>query len=378
MDIVFIGLSITSSWGNGHATTYRALLRALNKRGHRLLFLERHQPWYAENRDLPRPPYCRVGFYENPADLRARFAHRVRQADLVVVGSFVSDGIGISKWVLETAQGVTAFYDIDTPVTLAALERDACAYLSPALVPAFDLYLSFSGGASLDVLRERFGAKRPRPLYCAVDAQTYRPRTLPTRWDLGYMGTYSADRQPKVEAMLAAPARALADRTFAVAGPQYPDTVKWPANVERFEHLAPGAHPAFYSAQRYTLNITRSDMVALGWSPSVRLFEAAACGAAIISDRWNGIETFFRPGHEILLADGTADVLAILEDMSETERLRICAAGRVRVLEKHTAAERAVRLEAYVAEISNLPAGRVQMAARSLASSNVRAATARP
>src|SRR3954467_3260306 len=162
--IIFFGLSITSSWGNGHATTYRALVRELVRRGHDVLFLERDQPWYAQNRDLPAPPFCRAKLYRSVADLAAH-TDEIRKADCVLIGSYVGDGNAIGEWVVRVARGVTAFYDIDTPVTLARLARGDCPYLSPELIPRFDLYLSFTGGPTLGLLEREYGARRARALY---------------------------------------------------------------------------------------------------------------------------------------------------------------------------------------------------------------------
>jgi spore maturation protein CgeB len=350
LSIVFLGLSVTSSWGNGHATTYRALVKGLTQRGHRVLFLERDVPWYAMHRDLAEPPYGRTQLYRSIGELRAGFAAAVAEADLVVLGSYVPDGIEVGRWILDTARGATAFYDIDTPVTLAQLCRGDCPYVSPGLIPRFDLYLSFTGGPLLDRLADEFGARRPRPLYCSVDPDVHRPQTTGTRWDLGYMGTYSPDRQRGLETFLLAPARMLPEKAFAVAGAQYPD-IAWPANVEWFEHLPPARHSGFYGAQRFTLNLTRADMVSAGWSPSVRLFEAAAIGTPIISDFWPGLETFFALGEEILIADSPQRVTEILADLPEPERAAIAAAAQRRVLRAHTLVQRAKELEGYLEEV---------------------------
>jgi spore maturation protein CgeB len=349
--IVFLGLSITSSWGNGHATTYRALVRELGRRGHRVLFLERNVYWYAENRDLPAPPGCVTELYEDVEDLRARFSGEVSAADFVVLGSYVPEGREVASWVLDTATGATAFYDIDTPVTLAKLDRDEADYVSRALVPRFDLYLSFTGGPTLDRLERTYGARAARPLYCSVDIDQYFPEPSEARWDIGYLGTYSDDRQPTLARLLLTPARALPARRFVVAGPQYPASIQWPPNVERAIHLAPREHRAFYNAQRFTLNVTRADMVRAGYSPSVRLFEAAACGTAIISDVWQGLGAFFRPGEEILVARNSEDVIRYLGSLPDGECRAIGARARERVLEKHTAAHRAAELEGYALEV---------------------------
>jgi spore maturation protein CgeB len=363
LDIVILGLSITSSWGNGHATTYRGLVRELKARGHRVLFLERDVPWYAENRDLPHPPYCRTVLYQNVSDLKRRFAGAVREADLVIVGSYVPEGVRVGEWVTRTASGVTAFYDIDTPVTLAKLERGDTEYLAPALVSRYDMYLSFTGGPTLRHIERKYGAPTARPLYCSVDQTLYYPEPAEIRWDLGYMGTYSDDRQPTLDALLNEPAREWTQGRFVVAGPQYPDAIAWPANVTRELHVPPRAHRAFYNAQRYTLNVTRAHMVAAGYSPSVRLFEAAACGVPIISDTWEGLETLFVPDEEILTARRGEDVLRVLRDIPERERRAIGARARERVLAEHTAAHRAAELEEYVLELRGAAAARPRTAA---------------
>lgn len=355
LSYVFLGLSITSSWGNGHATTYRGLLEALAARGHRILFLERDLDHYAANRDLPKPPYARTELYEDFSDLAGRFASAVASADVVIVGSFVPEGARVAAWVLATARGATAFYDIDTPVTLAALEQGGAPYLAPELVPRFDLYLSFTSGPTLERLERRFGARRARALHCSVDPEVYRPADIPRRWDLGYLGTYDEDRQRGLTRLLLDPARRFHDGRFIVAGPQYPASIAWPANVERTAHVAPGDHRAFYGAQRFTLNLTRRRMAEAGFSPSVRLFEAAACGVPVISDSFPGLDAFFEPGREILVADTAKDVLRILATTSEAERIAVGARARARVLAEHTGAHRAATLDRYVREIAGHP-----------------------
>ena len=351
LSIVVLGLSITSSWGNGHATTYRALVRELAAAGHEVLFLERDQPWYASNRDLPRPPFGRTELYGSLDELQDRFAPAVRRADLVIVGSFVPDGAQVGDWVQREAGGITAFYDIDTPVTLGKLARGEHAYLRPDQIAGYDLYLSFTGGPTLRRLERDFGSPRARVLYCSVDPQLYYPEPRPATWDLGYMGTYSDDRQPGVDRLLLQPAREWDRGRFIVAGPQYPESIDWPRNVEYRSHLPPAEHRAFYNSQRFTLNITRADMIQAGWSPSVRLFEAAACGTPIVSDRWEGIETLLVPGREIVLADGPADVLRVLRDMDEDERQAMARRARQRILAEHTAAHRAEQLVAYALDV---------------------------
>jgi spore maturation protein CgeB len=346
--LVVLGLSLSSSWGNGHATTFRALLRAFAARGHEVLFLERDVPWYAAHRDLPDPDFCRLAFYDDLPGLAA-WHGAIATADAVIVGSYVPEGVAVGALVQRLARGVTAFYDIDTPITLAKLERGDHEYLEPDLIAGYDRYLSFTGGPVLRRIEERYGSPAALPLYCSVDATRYRPQAVPMRWDLSYLGTYSADRQPTLERLLLEPARRASQLRFAVAGPQYPAEIAWPANVERIEHVPPADHPAFYSASRFTLNVTRADMIEAGYSPSVRLFEAAACGTPILSDNWKGLDTILAPGREILLPGGPDAVLAALDGMEEPDRRALGEAARRRVLAAHTAGHRAVELESALA-----------------------------
>lgn len=357
--LVFVGLSLSSSWGNGHATTYRALLRALAERGHEVTFLERDVPWYASHRDLADPDFCRLELYDDVADLSGGHAAIIEDADAVVVGSYVPDGPQAIRRVLDTATGLVCFYDIDTPVTLQALRQGDCSYLSADLVPVFDIYFSFSGGPVLETLRREFGARRAQALHCMVDADRYRPSGETPRWDLGYLGTYSDDRQPALERLLVEPARRLPQCRFVVAGSQYPGDIRWPGNVERIDHVPPADHPAFYGQLRYALNITRADMLATGWSPSVRLFEAAACTTPVITDRWAGVDAFFPPGEAILVADGPEDVVSALESQPGASDRAIADEARRIVLANHTGDHRAAELERALTD-----AGRIAAPAR--------------
>jgi spore maturation protein CgeB len=339
-------LSLGSSWGNGHATTFRALLAAFAARHHQVLFLEREVPWYAgAHRDLTDPGFCRLAYYSDRAELE-RWRCEIAAADAVIVGSYVPEGVEIARLVQATARGVTAFYDIDTPVTLAKLARGDFEYLSPEVIAGYDVYLSFTGGPTLRRIESQYGVPVARALYCSVDPAIYHPIDVKKRWNLTYLGTYSADRQPALVKLLIEPARRCPQLRFAVAGPQYPDDISWPPNVERIEHLPPAEHARFYNASRMTLNVTRADMIAAGWSPSVRLFEASACGTPILSDRWSGIDSLFEPGREIMLADSTEEVIAALSRASA----HIGEAARRRVLDAHTAAHRAAELESHLIE----------------------------
>ncbi|HEY0147918.1 MAG TPA: glycosyltransferase [Allosphingosinicella sp.] len=354
MKLVVLGLSLSSSWGNGHATTFRALLKAYAARGHDILFLERDVPWYASARDHEHPGYCRLEYYADLPGLE-RWRGEIERADAVIVGSYVPQGVAVGQFVQSHARGVTAFYDIDTPVTLAKLERCDHEYLSPDIIPGYDVYLSFTGGPTLRHLEDHFGSPAARALYCSVDPDAYPPLDVPKKWDLSYLGTYSPDRQPTLERLLLEPARALPDRRFVVAGPQYPADIDWPQNVERIEHLPPADHPAFYSASRFTVNVTRADMIAAGWSPSVRLFEAAACAVPVISDRWEGLDSLFTPGREIIFADTSEEVIRLLRETDASTAAEMGEAARARVLNGHSAADRARELETALNEAATAP-----------------------
>ncbi len=351
LKIVTLGLSITSSWGNGHATTYRSLVQELVARGHDVLFLERDVPWYAKHRDLPQPPYGRTELYSSFEELMDRFARDVRDADFVMLGSFVPEGVRVAEWVLATARGRKGFYDIDTPVTFSKLARGDAEYLSPDQIPRFDIYFSFTGGPILERITREYGAPLARVLYCSIDPKLYYPERSEPRWDLGYLGTYSADRQETLERLMLTPARLWKKGRFVVAGPLYPKGIEWPPNTERFEHLSPAGHRAFYNAQRFTLNITRAEMARAGYSPSIRLFEAGACGVPIITDWWDGLDTIFKPGSEILVSSSPEETLGYLCVMPEAEREAVGRRARARVLAEHTAAHRAAELETYICEL---------------------------
>ena len=344
MRLSFVGLTLSSSWGNGHATTYRALLSGLAQLGHEVTFYECDRPWYASHRDLPRPDFAKLVLYNDLAELMSHGSD-LAGADAVVVGSYVVDGASLIKRLGELTSSPLLFYDIDTPVTLAALDADACAYLDRSAIARCDAYLSFTGGPTLRRLVASYGAREAHALYCSVDPQQHEPRAGERDIALCYLGTYSPDRQSGLEHLLIEPARMRPDLQFVVAGSQYPKEMAWPANVTHLEHVSPEDHAAFYGCCRFTLNLTRADMRAAGWSPSVRLFEAAATETPIISDSWPGLDEVLEPGREILTVETTSDVLDILDHLDAEARLGISRAARERVLAAHTHLHRARELE---------------------------------
>jgi spore maturation protein CgeB len=349
MKITIFGLSITSSWGNGHATTYRSLCRALRQRGHEIVFFERDQEWYAGNRDMPEPPFCATHIYQDWIRELPTIRRVLQDSDVAIVGSYVPAGAEVIDEVLGSRVLVKAFYDIDTPVTVSALRKGDAEYLRRDQVRGFDLYLSFTGGPLLHQIENRFGAQQALPFYCSFDPERYRYAPDPKfRCDLSYMGTYAPDRQSKIDQFLCEPAQRLPQRRFLVAGPLYPETMRWAPNVRHIVHLEPKFHPGFYSSARFTLNVTRSEMVTAGYSPSVRLFEAAACAATIISDHWPGLEQFLEPGRQILLPQSSRDVVTYVTEMGDEDARAIGRAAQERVMSEHTAQHRAVQFEDYV------------------------------
>lgn len=360
MKIVIFGLSITSSWGNGHATTFRALCGALDARGHSIVFFEHNAEWYEHNRDLPAPQFCKVRIFDDWEQVFPEVQEELQDADVAIVGSFFPDGLAALDAVLDSKAGVKAFYDIDTPITLGGLRSQGrTQYLRAEQLPELDIYFSFTGGPALRELENKFRVRLAVPLYCSVDPQKYRklPAVADFMCDLSYMGTYARDRQPKIESLLCRPAVRLPKRKFIVAGPQYPDSIVWPNNVERIIHLNPRHHAEFYCSSRLTLNVTRREMVMAGFSPSVRLFEAAACGATIVSDNWAGLETFLTPGREILVPADSDEACRYISDYDIMELKRIGEAARERVRAEHTSDRRAQEFERAVeaAGAKNVP-----------------------
>jgi spore maturation protein CgeB len=354
MQLVIFGLTVSSSWGNGHATLWRGMIRALARRGCRVVFFERDTPYYAAHRDLTDLPGARLILYADWASVAGEAAAEVDRADAAMVTSYCPDGPAACELVCRQA-ALSTFYDLDTPVTLARLSAgEAVEYLPDGGLGGFDLVLSYTGGRALEILESRLGARRARALYGHVDPQQHRPVPAEPRFEaaLSYLGTYAADRQPALQRLFMDAARARPDLKFLIGGSGYPEAFPWSDNIWFARHVAPPEHPAFFSSSRLTLNVTRRDMAAFGWCPSGRLFEAAACGVPVISDRWDGLDAFFVPGREILIADDTPDVLAALArpDLGE-----IAAAARARVLAEHTSDHRAGELLQMLAEVGGRP-----------------------
>lgn len=360
MKIVVFGLSISSSWGNGHATLWRGLVRSLTRRGWHVVFFEKDVPYYASTRDLFSIEGGQLILYLDWESAVSQARRHIADADIAMVTSYCPDGIAASELIFDTACPAKIFYDLDTPVTLSALEQgEALSYIGPRGLRDFDLVLSYTGGTALDLLRTRLGAGEVWPLFGHVDPTVHRPSAPKSHYaaDLSYIGTYAADRQQSLVELLLDPARRRPDMRFVIAGAQYPEDFPWTENIFFVRHLPPEEHPAFYSSSRLTLNITRRAMADMGWCPSGRLFEAAACAAPILTDWWRGLDDFFTPGREILVSRNAEDATAAL-DMNDAELKRIAARARERVLDEHTSDRRAAEFEMIIDNVGNASANK--------------------
>jgi spore maturation protein CgeB len=364
LKITIFGLTLSSSWGNGHATPYRAILRALHRLGHRVTFYERDVPYYAKHRDFFQQEYCDLKFYSSWDAIRHQAVPEAAESDVVLTASYVPEGARIADALLALDSPLRVFYDLDTPITLQSLAEGDLDYIHSRQLAAFDLVLSWTGGDALLRLERDFGARHVRPLFGCVDPDVYRP-TPPRpgqRCELSYMGTYAPDRQAKLDSMFLEPARLRPASRFLLAGPLYPPEWQWPANVQRFEHVRPADHPALYCSSRLTLNLTRETMAASGYCPSGRFFEAAACGTPIVSDWFRGLDSFFEPGKELLVASGASEVLSAL-DLPDAELLHIADRARERTLDEHTGYQRALTMLAAFESARALRTAKPQMEA---------------
>ena len=351
MKIAVFGLTISSSWGNGHATPYRAILRALHHMGHEIHFFEKDVPYYRTRRDFEQCDYCRLTLYSDWPSVRAAALAEAAAADVVITASYLPEGRRINDEVLALGRPLRVFYDLDTPVTLSQLESGGVDYLRCDQLSAFDLVLSFTGGRILSELESKYGARMARALYGCVDPDDYMRGAPSSEFtcDLSYMGTYAADRQEKLEWLFLEPARRHPEKQFVLAGALYPWDWQWPVNVRRMDHVAPRVHPCFYSSSRITLNITRGEMARWGWCPSGRLFEAAACGTPLISDWWEGLDWFFDVVRDLRVVSRTEHVEQAMAK-PDVDLQALARHARERTLDDHTGQVRARQLLEYLEE----------------------------
>ncbi len=346
MRIVLFGLSVTSSWGNGHATLLRSLFEALHEQGHTVSFFERDTEYYAAHRDAPTLPYADIHLYETWEKVRSKAKDLLDHADVGIVTSYCPDGRAASDLVANSHIWRKVFYDMDTPVTLSRLgQGEMVDYVPAEGFAGFDLVLSYTGGAALEQLSTKLRARRTAALYGWVSPKTHYPTASSPIYaaDVSYLGTYAPDRQQILQKLFIEPASQLPEKRFVLGGAMYPKDVSLPPNVRVFDHVAPPSHSTFYCSSPLTVNVTRGSMAAMGYCPSGRLFEAAACGTAVLSDWWPGLETFFEPGKEILFASTTAEAISALT-RDRSALAAIAQSARQRTLACHTAEIRARRL----------------------------------
>jgi spore maturation protein CgeB len=372
MKLVIFGLTVTSSWGNGHATLWRGLCRWLGEHGNDVCFFEHDVPYYASHRDLYELPGGRLHLYGDWSEVAPLARKELENAEVGMVTSYCPDAVFATELLLDSNAKLRTFYDLDTPVTLDRLRAgEPVSYIGPRGLSDFDLVISYTGGGALEELKTRLGARRVAPLYGSVDPEIHRP--VPAieayRADLSYLGTYAADRQAMLDQLFIAPARRLADKRFLIGGALYPQDFPWAPNIFFVRHVPPGAHAAFYSSCRLTLNVTRRAMAEMGYCPSGRLFEAAAAGAPILTDWWEGLDEFFEPGSEILVAENTEAAMEAIQ-LPYNQLRRISCAARRRIFSEHTAERRAQQLEAILQnaliELSEPPAAADNSAASSV------------
>lgn len=348
MKLVIFGLSISSSWGNGHATLWRGLCSALGRRKHKVIFFERDVPYYSATRDLYELPDGELILYNDWMEIQAAAMRQLSDADVAIITSYCPDASAATECVLTSPADVRCFYDLDTPVTLDRLERGLPVdYIGPRGLRDFDLVLSYTGGASLQKLQTLLGAKAVAPLYGSVNPETHFP-VAPNdyyRAQLSYLGTFAADRQQRLESLFVEPAKHFPASKFLIGGSMYDDKFPWQPNIFHLSHVSATDHPCFYCSAKLNLNVTRQAMADNGYCPSGRLFEAAACGVPILSDWWEGLDSFFQPHAEILIAHDTQGAVDALTRSPE-DLFRLGRAARERTLEQHTADVRVQEMEA--------------------------------
>ena len=353
LDIVIIGPSILASHANSTAELYRGLINELAQHGHRTVFLEPYHPATERRRDMLRSPYCEVWVYRSTEQLLSEYLPAIQSADAVMLGNGIPDTDRIAEWIANEARGITIYYDTNLARTDAHLRAGDTPTdcLSCRTVANFSLFLSTTGGPTLERVARQNHIRRARPLYESIDPYSYYRTDADKSYDLGFIGNYKADRTKLLEQLLLRPAEHTPNRQFALAGGGYPAGTVWPQNLTYLEHLPATNHVDYYNRQRATLVVSRSDRRRMGYTPSRRLLEAAACGVPLLSDDWAGLGEFFEPGREVFTVGSEHDVLDVLYGTEDDLRRRCGAAARARVLAEHTTGHRARQLLTYWGEL---------------------------
>lgn len=346
--IAFYGSSLVSSYWNGAATYYRGLLRALAAHGYAITFYEPDAYDRQKHRDIDAPDWATSVVYPATEDGLRRVLGEARDADVVVkasgVGVFDAELMdGIFKQ--SAPQALKIFWDVDAPATLAEM-RDAPDHPVRRALPVLDAVLTYGGGPPVVSAYEALGARRCVPVYNGLDPSTHFPQQADPRFkgDLGFLGNRLPDREARVEEFFLKPAAALPEKRFVLGGSGW-DTRALPQNVERLGHVYTSEHNAFNRSSLAVLNIARDSMAETGYSPATRVFEAAGAGACLITDAWVGIEQFFAPGEEILVARDGGDVAAILKELTPARAEAIGLKALDRALNEHTYASRARQVD---------------------------------
>jgi spore maturation protein CgeB len=348
--IAFFGSSLVSAYWNGAATYYRGIVRALDARGFDVTFYEPDAYERQAHRDIDDPPWARVVVYSADGESHVRRAlHEASSADVIVKTS----GVGVFDALLEHAvlearapHALAIFWDVDAPATLDRLEQHPADPLR-ALIPQYDMVLTYGGGDPVVRAYQAIGARLCVPIYNALDTATHHPVARDPRFEasLGFLGNRLPDREQRVDAFFLDAARRLPSQSFLLGGNGWQDK-PLPSNVTYVGHVYTRDHNAFNCTPRAVLNISRESMARYGFSPATRVFEAAGAAACLITDRWEGIELFLEPDREVLVAGSGEEVAAHLEQLDDGRARAIGEAARRRVRAEHTYAHRAMQLEA--------------------------------
>jgi spore maturation protein CgeB len=348
MKIAFFGSSLVSTYWNGAATYYRGIVRALHNIGHRITFYEPDAYDRQNNRDIPDPNWARVVVYEATEAAACLAVKEAARADLIVKAS----GVGVLDDLLEhevlyrkTSSNIVAFWDVDAPATLERIEANPADPFR-FLIPDYDVIFTYGGGKPVVQEYLRNGARQCVPVYNALDPSTHFPVEPDDRFraDIAFLGNRLPDREARVEEFFLKPAVAHRELSFLLGGAGWGDKARTP-NVHYVGHVRTADHNAFNCTPRTVLNISRDSMARYGFSPATRVFEAAGAGACVITDAWAGIEEFFEPGSEILVAAGGGDVVELVRRLSESDARAIGKTALRRALRQHTYRQRARLVE---------------------------------
>lgn len=354
MKLCIFGHTISSSWDGRHASVWRGLCRALARCGHRVVFFERDHLQLAAQRDMPHPEGCDLRIYRDWDDVRAMAARELADADAGMVTSRCPDARAASQLVLEAGLSVAAFYDLESPRTVARRRAgQTIEHVGPEGYRPFDVVLSYAGGPVLLDLVELLGARRVETLFASLDTSIHQPDGPSPEFTAraSFLGPYTRDLHEMLDRLFFEPSRRLSQVQFALGGGGVPDSLLLPSNLHRVGPIALDRQAAFYCSSRITVSVTPREMARAGHCPPARMFAAAGCGVPVLSDAWDGIEVFFEPGREIFVAGSTEEAMDVV-CLPDEELARVGRAARERALAEHTAEARARRLVEVLTEVA--------------------------